>query len=612
VNSNLLRYLFFFILFLSFVNNTLFRDDHYQEADSVLAFFLLESDPGKVAKYISGTYIGTDADPNSFFQLKDIIRLTPDWALIRLKNFSFFEIAVETYDKDNSYPESADEVRVFINKVFSKRPHTENISVVGVYRIFVSNFFHTLGLNSFITRIIDYPLASTYSFGSAIIYSAIEILTNDYSSFLSSATLFTQALAHLSVLLLFLTLINIRVPPFHSALASILILFSSSLYSYGFHLGSVTYALFAYCLFFWFITVLPINKSYFSRLGIIGGLLIYLNTLMVIPFFGMLLVNFGYIYNNISIRSSKLGLVISSAFQLIRKQKLGLILAFIWLILFFQQYGIKGEMKNISELPSYLYYSFLNLTGWFNQYGELLNIIQIVVFLTIVIIGLHSLRVNKNIFFKDNEVFVYSIFSTLILYLLLIIFGLLNFSPTRHMLFLKVFLVYFYGFGLYQLTFKYIKKDRFYKRFSQFLLIILLGACGLFSQQMRFEQMLDPVKNLSLPKDVAFAISPHPNGFKHVLDIPFKNSRNIDFNDIKDKKILFISQTMSFDEWMDAQDKFQQNNDLIVNQEILLDIPDSYSFMPYRPVEFYDGRFAYDRGNGLYVSKFQVEGSDFD
>ena len=101
-----------------------------------------------------------------------------------------------------------------------------------------------------ITRTLDFPLASTYSVGMGIIYAGVYGFTDNYSSFFSVATFITQLLTHLSIFLLFLTLLNLRIPIFYSALASLFSLFSISLYSYGFHLGSTTFALFAFSLFF--------------------------------------------------------------------------------------------------------------------------------------------------------------------------------------------------------------------------------------------------------------------------------------------------------------------------------------------------------------------------
>ena len=66
-----------------------------------------------------------------------------------------------------------------------------------------------------------------------------------------------------------------------------------------------------------------------------------------------------------------------------------------------------------------------------------------------------------------------------------------------------------------------------------------------------------------------------------------------------DDSFYFISQTTALNE-LD-----QKYLDKIVFEEshvkAILEIEDQYSFMPFSSPKFKDGRFAFNRGNGMYV-----------
>ena len=146
----------------------------------------------------------------------------------------------------------------------------------------------------------------------------------------------------------------------------------------------------------------------------------------------------------------------------------------------------------------------------------------------------------------------------------------------------------------------------FNKNGFQILILCSVGALGLYGQQNRFEQMADPFDRYAIPEDITFAISPYADAFKNVLNIPVESARSFDFKDSDGSKILYLSQTIDFGDWV-AQSEFtaaQINS--IVNVEIIKNIPGKNSFLPYFPEAISDNRFAYNRRNGLYVSTFQV------
>jgi hypothetical protein len=597
--------LFLVILVLSFLSTISFRVTHYQELDSRVSYNLLKDDQNLVAKFISGIFFEKDninsSRSYSKFNLKYIIKKTPDWILIRLKGKSFYENALLVYNKDRPNPKTAKEIRDFIDRVFTIRPHIENISSQGIYKILLSELFNYININPMVRKVLNYPLASTYSIGSGIIYSLIYVNSNNYYTFLSISTFLTQLLAHLSILFLFFTLLNLGIPVFYSSLASLFTLFSISLYSYGFHLGSTVYSYFTFSLFFWCATVFN-NKHYFKKLGILAACLVYLNTLMAIPLAGLLLVNL-----KVKIKSNKNGFLnlLSNIKTVIKEQKIGIILFIIFLILFFQTgHGIRGRLVEYSNIPYYAYYSMLNLTVWFNDYGEFINTFQISFFLIITIIGFYV--VNKESDFiksSKNNIFFKLINASLIVYLILLIVGSLNLAPSRHILFLKIFITYYYGFGTYYLFKKYTS---FNKKLLKLSIIFLIGILGLFSHQIRFFQMADPLQSFIIPDDVDLVISPISDGLKNTIDIPVINARDLNFEDSTDVKILYLSQVTNFEEWLISSKLNDKEKNSIVNLKMISNISDKNTFMPYIPSHLAH-KFSYNRGNGLYGYTFNIQ-----
>ena len=185
-------------------------------------------------------------------------------------------------------------------------------------------------------------------------------------------------------------------------------------------------------------TILPDDDHYFSRLGLIGGLLIFLNTLMAIPIAGMMLAHFAYIS---ILNDSDTKIIKKYTFNLwllIKKQRAGITLTSIFLILLYQPgQGIRGEMADSSQIFLYAYYSLLNLTGWFNDFGELTNIIQIGFFTLFLFFGIYVFATTKFSLALRAGRFYPVLLATILVYSVLLILNLLNFSPTSIFYFLK-------------------------------------------------------------------------------------------------------------------------------------------------------------------------------
>ena len=150
------------------------------------------------------------------------------------------------------------------------------------------------------------------------------------------------------------------------------------------------------------------------------------------------------------------------------------------------------------------------------------------------------------------------------------------------------------------------KIKAFNKRGFQYLVLCLVGALGLYGQQNRFEQMIDPFKGFVIPEDISFAIAPYADGFKNLLNIEVRPTNSFTIEDSNKAKILYLSQTINFDEWISQEGFTESQINSIVNIEVVKNIPGKNSFIPYIPEGLNNEGFAHDRRNGLYVTTFQI------
>ena len=606
-NRSIIFALFLLLLVLSFINTASFRQDHFQELDSRLSYELMQHDPYSVLRYVSYSYSASSWSVpdkiNSGLKLSEILEMTPDSVLLRLRNKSFFEAALQRYNDQNLRPESAEEIRLFIDQVLEKRPNLANLPAHGVYRVLLSNLINSLDLDERVASTIKFPLASTYSPGMGLLYYLVYPEPDTYESFFSGALFVVQFLNHFSVFVLVLLLIKIGVPYFAAIISGLFTLFSISFYSYGFHLGSTVFNLATFSLFFYAVVSLQQSVNYYSRLGIISAVLIYFSYLMAIPIAGLFLSHFVNIFKSVPSDKHLLKKITVSAGTLVLKKKGAIILIIMCLLIFFQPgQGIRGPMREFSEIGYYVYYSILNLVAWFNEGGENIYLIQLTFFSILILLGVKTFVARLGVMSSQSQFYLITC-ATILVYVVLLLMGSLNFAPARHILFLKVFIAFFYAFGL-MLAMEKIKF--FLGTKFQISAICLIGIVGLLAQHQRFEQVRDPIMDLVIPKEVSRAIATHPDAFESYVRLPIRTSSSFSFDENKGHTLVYLSQTIHFDEWL-ANANFSENQRHMIKEiRTVKNIEDKYSFMPFSAGVIDDGRFSFNRGNGLYATIFRV------
>ncbi len=122
-----------------------------------------------------------------------------------------------------------------------------------------------IGMIAFTTRIQPYlpfsiqsalalPLSSTYSPGAGFFYGLFNSRTATHAEFMSGSLILTLVLFHCSVVLVWLVCQALGVGLWAATVAALWMLFSISGYSYGYHLGSTVWNVFASSLWVYFFT----------------------------------------------------------------------------------------------------------------------------------------------------------------------------------------------------------------------------------------------------------------------------------------------------------------------------------------------------------------------
>ncbi len=579
--------LMFLILLLSFINLSSNRENHYQEVDSVLSYDLLQNPENQILTYALSSYSSSKwSNYKKEKTNRDVsyyLNLTPDFLLDFLVSTNFFVNNFEKISKNNfSYPTSADETRAIIVNYFEQE-NIQSIPIHGLYRIGQGILIGKLPED--VASVFEYPLASTYSFGMALYYKAIDISSENYDGFIKNATLVNLLILHLASMFTFLALINIGIKPFTATISSIALIFTASFYTYAFHLGSTLHTFFAFSVYFFICTQFSLDKeSEISKLGKVNALLLFYSYLLIIPLIATYLLTFLNSYVNL-----KRGFV-KSIYSSLVTHRTSLILTALCVILFYQPgQGVRGLAENYSEIPDYIYLSVLNLTGWISSDLSYVNFSQFIITISLLLMG-------GILFFKENlegnkKLAIMIIKCSFIIYLIFLFVGLLNFSPSRHILFLQIFVIIFYSYALMRILEPHAKRP-----YQKAIFILFLVFAGIIFQDYRLKQTRDIDFDYSVLDSNNIIVTDVPNTISKKTNLQVRGLWE-KFDESQD--FYFISQTTSLNEISKSySEKILSNNTNVI---VLLEVDDKHSFLPFSSTKFDDGRFIYNRGNGMFV-----------
>ncbi len=475
------------------------------------------------------------------------------------------------------------------------------------------------------------PTASTYSAGAGLFYGLVSSRGMPYGTFMDHALLLTLFLFHLAAVLIFLTGRRLKLDPRIACIGGTAFLFSVSLYSYAYHLGSTVWNMWSGALWLWCLIryegkpafALPSSKTSeghskategkpaaLRNISVVTALLIFFNYLIACYWLAFAATYLQKKMQGIRIVSRSGGkMLLREVVTFLRTQKHVLIAALIVLAFFYPPGQGRGEVSYVLQAPSHFYYLILNFVGFFNH-NPVLNAVQFAVGFAILAFGLwRLLRRTQTEPPPDFSDFRRTLAGIFIIYLILILFGILPFLPSRHALFIApaVFVVLMVGLDDLAARFR-VPRSILYG------VGVLLVVAGIAGVGMRAEAMNDKVPLISVPRDVEKVVT-YPDCSFHIAYHDFKTP--VPFEAIKPTTFVlkegsvygYASQGPPLQDTL----QFFRDKNLYPNMEveILSDFrsESDVCFLGYfsHPAVWTSSMCGYGDLNNIYFSKFKVK-----
>ncbi len=568
--SKPLQTIFFLSLALSFLIHLGYRNDHFQDVDSAMVFSLLRDFPASALRTTALTY-----PEGRIFSTSTAQKILAD------KNVS--EI------RGKYLPSISDEfiINQLTRTSFPAMARYGFIQAVEMLDPFfpIKSFFII-------------PLSSTYSAGPGLIYGLLSTEQAPYADFMSRATALTLALFHLSILLLYLINRRLGVSEWINVLISTIALFSISLYSSGYHLGSTVWNFFTVFVWIWYVQKNSGRQDFPKRVSMTSGFLVFFNYLIALFWIAFLLASFTESVTKKMGKSLPTRESLRLAFDWLKitvtEQRIALLLIGLCGILFFQSgQGFRGS-ASLSELPGYFFYTVLNFSSWYTK-SHAMDMIQFAGGL-LLIFSLFGYLMRRS---EDSGKIIRDTFIWLIaIYALAVFFNKLSFLPTRHVLFLSPILFIGAAKGVDAL----LRRFESPRKILSILLIASFTFLGFTCLQLRRDGTNQLLDNIRIDESIeSYEIYDMSHDlYYHLADksVPVRSADAKSF--VEGKEYVYLSHTAPFSfalaEW---QSKLEIEIETEWVDEIVLD---TY-FTAYNP-NF--EKLRYSRPNNLYQSKFKV------
>lgn len=425
---NKINLLFVVILFISVLFHIHNRNDHFQEIDSSWTYYSLKDFLSASVGINYAKFFDENGKDNNKLITKNIVTALMDKPYISntLKNIFKDQYNKETKEK-------------IIDAI-------EKISFFWYFRLWLSLI--TYKISNFLPWISDgfkLALTTTYSFGPWLIYWIANYNNSNYDIFMSRNLIITILIFHLGVLLLYLTLLNLRLSKTSALLASLMMLFSISFYSYSYHLWSSIRNASTMLAFFYCVICFYEQDKFYKKISILTAILVFFNYLIIFARWALML---SKLYQSIKTeKTSKYNwsnikdiLIITyrNTINIIKEQKIALIWIITCGILFFNPVATEYLINSIESIPWFwkhfidLYYIILN---WTSIYGgnKRINMITFIISFWLILMWYILIFKNRTKHWKWINIFIKSF---IILLFFVFLCKILVFIPTRHILFL--------------------------------------------------------------------------------------------------------------------------------------------------------------------------------
>jgi|SRR3989344_2549420 len=385
-------------VFVIYLNH---RTEHFQECDSNGIYEQLKNFPASSISFSASLGQGSFI---SEIKAKEILSWSPSQKLI-----DFYK---ERYKVQNE-----EEFNRRVMRALTR------LNPITAFRLAYIAVLSQIPLPYSIQSFFALPTASTYSPGAGLLFGLINSSETSYESFMSRGTFLTLFLFILSVLLVFLTSKKMGVSTLISALVATLMLFSISLYSYGYHLGSTTFNVVSVAIWLFFLVKYKDDDKLLKKMSWVTAILLFFNYLI-----GVFWLSLFATLNLQKFRGFKKNLL--DIYPLI------LIIIFIFIFFYPPGQSYRGVF-DISLIPSHIYNIILNFFGFYNH-GQILNAIQFSLAAILIFIAC----LGQKSFLKKFAATI------LVIYLLFVAAYILAFYPSRHLLIFAPLVFVFVAVGL--------------------------------------------------------------------------------------------------------------------------------------------------------------------
>ncbi len=580
--KNKVTAIFLVVIVVSFFMHAAGRNGHFQEGDSALVYSGMYNFPSMAMENMAGVLANSHTLPK--VSKETATKIVDNEIVNRLLSVSHGYL----YDEQG-------------RQVIIRALSSGNMS--SLYAIRVAAIGGVLSLNRYIPHFVrsavSLPLSTTYSFGHGLIYGLVSDADTLFQDFMSSAMLVTLVIFHIGVIFIFFTLLSAGINPISAVLGAFFALFSISLSSYGYHLGSTIWQFTTVTIFIWFVVEFHTkweDKKYSKGVSWLAGILVFFNYLIILCWLAFMLARlFAY--------SKQWGsqTLTSKVYRLIKGQYPAIIMFFLCALMFFPPGQTRGgQISSVYELFTFPYFIILNIFSLYNKNG-VADVLQFTIALLLILVGsYHCLKgaVKQELLMLSNFMVSFSA-----VFIVVYIFGIMglgpSMGPSRQILFIAALPIIFAAIGIDFL----VHKSNTFKKILPFVLACFTVA-GFFSMSARAHEAGDKTSLITINESVQHVLV---HGYHHQLLLKdWGKGRAVRRLNMVEHELfktgdtyLYVTQDIpsgekwQFDVWREQGLKI----DIIDKQELSTGI----QFLAYSPRSY-----PWDRQSGFSMVTFKV------
>jgi hypothetical protein len=295
------------------------------------------------------------------------------------------------------------------------------------WRLRIRTSLLTMPLPHAITSALALPFMSTYSFGSGLAYFLLVGGNASYEGFMSGALLITLLLFHTSVFLVYWISCRCGLSKGVSLLASLLMLFSISMYSYGYHLGSTVWNYSTELIWLAILVRYWQHPKILSRISVTTAILIFFNYLIMLFWLSFLAVKGVQ-------RMKKNENIVLAVVRLATSQWVAILAIGACAFLFYPPGQGNRVSTSATTFLSDFYYVVLNFFSFYNA-NRILDVVQFGVGFSLLCGGVWWMLCRRDVK-SPAWGFAKIALALLGVFILAAFGGILGFAPSRHILFL--------------------------------------------------------------------------------------------------------------------------------------------------------------------------------